>query len=78
MLNNMSRTRLVGFWFIALMVATAGIVTVNLELAITMAPLLLTLALAPPAIMLIVWRGPPPPTVAEVLYSVRNAKDGRP
>ena len=77
MLNNMSRTRLVGFWFIAVMVATAGLVTVNLDLAITIAPLLLTLALVPPAIMLLVWRGPPPPTVAEVLYSVNAAKDRR-
>jgi hypothetical protein len=33
---------------------------------------------APPAIMLLVWRGAPPATVAEVLYAVDNpAKDGR-
>jgi hypothetical protein len=32
--------------------------------------LLLVACLVPPAIMLLVWRGAPPPTVAELLHAV--------
>jgi len=39
--------------------------------------LLLTLCLVPPAILLLVWRGAPPPTVGELLYVVNGPKDGR-
>jgi hypothetical protein len=31
----------------------------------------------PPAILLSIWRGAPPPTVGEVLYSVHAQNEGR-
>jgi hypothetical protein len=37
----------------------------------------LTLSLMPPAILLSIWRGAPPPTVGEVLYSVHAQNEGR-
>jgi hypothetical protein len=41
--------------------------------------LLLVAGLLPPTIMLLVWRGAPPETVAELLHSVnRPSKDTRP
>ena len=51
--------------------------TFDPNVAINFASLLLTLALGPPAVMLLVWRGAPPPTVAEVLHSVHAEKGGR-
>ena len=77
MLKEISRTRLVGFWFavVALMIASA--VATGVNVGISTAALLLAMCLVPPAIMLLVWRGAPPPTVGELLYSVHNQKEGR-
>ena len=76
MLKEISRTRLVGFWFAAVAVIIAWVVATGVNIAST-AVLLLTMCLVPPAIMLLVWRGAPPPTVAELLYAVNNRKEGR-
>ena len=77
MLKGISRTRLVGFWFAAVGVIIAWVVATGVNIAISTAALLLTACLVPPAIMLLVWRGAPPPTVGELLYSVNKPKDGR-
>ena len=77
MLKGISRTRLVGFWFAAVAVIIAWVVATGVNIAIGTAALL-TMCLVPPAIMLLVWRGAPPPTVGELLYSVNNKqKEGR-
>ena len=77
MLKEMSRTRLVGFWFAAVAVITASVVTAGVDVAVSTAALLLTLSLVPPAIMLLLWRGAPPPTVRDLLYSVNTQTEGR-
>ena len=77
MLKEISRTRLVGFWFGAVAVIIAGVVTTGVNIATSTAALLLAMCVVPPAIMLLVWRGTPPPTVGELLYSVHNQKEGR-
>ena len=77
MLEGISRTRLVGLWFAAIAVIIAGVVAMGMNVAISTAALLLTMCLVPPAIMLLVFRGAPPPTVGELLYSVNNQKEGR-
>jgi hypothetical protein len=77
MLKNISRARVVGLWLAAVAVLTAALVTFDPHAAIDLAPLLLTLALGPPAVTLLVWRGAPPPTVAELLHSVNADKRGR-
>ena len=77
MLKEISRTRLVGFWFAAVAVITASVVTAGVDVAVSTATLLLTLSLVPPAIVLLLWRGAPPPTVGELLYSVNTQTEGR-
>ena len=77
MLKEISRTRLVGFWFVAVAVIIAWVVATGVHIAISTTALLLTMCLVPPAIVLLVWRGAPPPTVGELLYSVNNQKEGR-
>ena len=67
MLTGISRTRLVGFWFAAVAVIIAWVVATGVNVAISTAALLLTMCLVPPALMLLVWRGTPPPTVGERL-----------
>jgi hypothetical protein len=70
MSNAPNRGTIIGVWFAVLaVVAGAGAVG---GAAITMGTpaLLLVACLVPPAIMLMVWRGAPPPTVAELLHAV--------
>ena len=77
MLKEISRTQLVEFWFAAVAVVIASVVTMGVSVAVSTTALLLTLCLVPPAIMLLVWRGAPPPTVGEILYSANTPKEGR-
>ncbi len=78
MLKDISRRTLVGFWFatVALIIAFANAMGVSVA-ASTMA-VLLTLCLVPPGILLFVWRGAPPPTVAEILYAANSRNGNRP
>lgn len=68
---NLSRTQWAGIWPACLFVLTACAAIGGVRLTVADGALLLVACLAPPAIMLLVWRGPPPPTVAEVLYLAR-------
>ena len=77
MLKEISRTRLVGFWFVAVAVIIAWVVATGVNIAMSTTALLLTMCLVPPAIVLLVWRGAPPPTVRELLYSVNKQEEGR-
>lgn len=74
MLNPMSRGTAIGVWF-AIVAVVAAITTVVLGVVVTTGTglLLLGACFVPPAIVLIVWRGAPPVTIAEVLYDA----DGR-
>ena len=76
MLKKLSRVRLVGFWFVAVAIVIACVVATGVNLAASTAALLLAMCLAPPAIMLLVWRGAPPPTIGELLYSVNKQTEG--
>ena len=77
MVKEISRTRLVGFWFALVAVVIAWVAATGVNVAISTAVLLLTMCLVPPAIMLLVWRGAPPPTIGELLYSMTEQKEGR-
>ena len=77
MLKEFSRNRLVGFWFAAIAVIIASVVAMGVNVAFSTTAFLLALSLVPPAIMLLVWRGAPPPGVGEILYSANTGKKGR-
>jgi hypothetical protein len=79
MLKHMSRTRLALAWCV-LVVVVGALAVVNDRAASTLANvgLLLMVGLIPPAIMLLVWRGPPPLTIAEVLHDAgKPSKEDR-
>ena len=77
MLKDISRTRLVGYWFTAVVLIAAVAVVAGVKVNISTAALLLAMCLVPPAILFVVWRGAPPSTVGELLYAADAAKDGR-
>ena len=62
--------RLVGMWCAGIVAVGAWSVFMGADLTIGNGELLLAACLMPPAVMLLVWRGAPPATVAELLYSV--------
>jgi hypothetical protein len=78
MLNVIAPVRLVGYWFAAVALVAAAVIAMGVPIGAGTAALLLTMCLVPPVILLVVWRGAPPPTVGELLYSVATPKDDRP
>jgi hypothetical protein len=70
MFRSLNRPAIVGVW-VSAFVAVAGIAALS-GVPITTASTILWVAacIVPPAVMLLVWRGAPPPTVAEILHTV--------
>jgi hypothetical protein len=77
MWNNISRARLVAAWFVAVAVLAACGVVMGLDVTLSSAALLVAMSLIPPAVLLAVWRGAPPFTIAELLHSVDTSEERR-
>jgi hypothetical protein len=78
MVKHISRVRLVGAWLAASVVIFACTMVWGVAFTINSGQLWLAVCLVPPVVMFLVWRGPPPLTVAELLYSVNSqSKEGR-
>lgn len=78
MVKNVSRAQWAGRWLAAMVVMFASSIVLGGPSTANATALWLLACLAPPTVMMLVWRGAPPPTVAEVLYAVNNTnKDGR-
>jgi hypothetical protein len=60
----------IGVWF-AILVAVAGVgALAGASVTLGNTTLWLLAGIVPPAVMLMVWRGAPPATVAEILHTV--------
>jgi len=78
MLTDLSRAQMVGVWCAAVVVIAACGVVAGASVSFDNGALLLVVGLMPPAVMLAVWRGAPPLTVAELLHSVdESPKEAR-
>jgi hypothetical protein len=78
MWKDVSRGRLIGAWCAAVIVLGAYGVVAGAALTINNGELWLLTCVVPPAVLLLVWRGGSPVTVAEPRYSVtRPSKEGR-
>ena len=65
-----NRRRVIAVWF-AVVVAVAGVGGLSgVSLSVGTLALWFVACVVPPAVMLMVWRGAPPPTVAEILHAV--------
>jgi len=71
-LKKISRTQWLGAWVAGVIVTMAGAVVAGASLTISTSELWLVAGIVPPAVMWLLWRGAPPLTVAEVLYSVNG------
>jgi len=68
MLKDVSRNRLMGCWFAAVALIAASMIAMGVNVLNSTTALLLTMSMVPPAMMLLLWPGVRPATVAEVLY----------
>ena len=70
MLKHISRMQVAVAWCVSVvMVGAIAAVTGGTSVTLANGGLLLMVGLIPPAIMLLVWHGPPPLTIAEVLHA---------
>ena len=70
MFQSITRPIAIGIWFALLLLAAAVFEVVGMPMTAAASSLWVAACVVPPAILLMVWRGAPPQTVAEVLQSV--------
>jgi hypothetical protein len=70
MLKNVSRVQWVGAWAATVIVLMACSVVAGGAITAGSIELWLVAGIVPPVVMLCLWRGAPPQTVAEMLYAV--------
>ena len=70
MSTRIFRASVIGVWFTIFASVVAWSVTGGMSITPSTAVFLVSLALAPPAILSALWQGAPPQTMAEVLYDV--------
>ena len=64
----MTRSRVIQFWFAAVLVVVVGGIAFGASVSVGTGAMLLALCLVPPAMIVMLWHGPQPPSTAEVLY----------
>jgi len=59
--------RAIQIWFVAVALVLVAGIAFGASVTSSTGAMLLALSLVPPAIVMMLWRGAPPPTIAEVL-----------
>jgi hypothetical protein len=68
MLKDMTRSRAIQAWFAAVTLILVACIAFGAAVTVGTGAMLLALSLMPAAIVLLLWPGPQPVTIAEVLY----------
>jgi hypothetical protein len=72
MLRNMTRSKVIQVWFTIVALVVAAAIALGASVTVGTGVMLLALGLVPPAIVLVLWPGVQPPTVAEMLRDVER------
>jgi fatty acid desaturase len=72
MLKNVTRSRLMQVWFAAVALVFAAALAFGVSVTMGTGATLLALCLVPPAVILMLWPGVQPPTIAEVLHDAER------
>jgi hypothetical protein len=70
--KDMTRSKVIQLWFAAVILVIVAGIAFGASVSISTGAMLLALCLVPPAIILVLWPGVQPPTIAEVLYEVER------
>ena len=73
MFSSMNRQMLAGAWVATLVVVAGAAALSRMPVTAGTSQLWFLACVAPPSVMLLVWRGAPPPTVAEIPSCRRRA-----
>ena len=68
MLKEMTRSRLIQYWFVALTLVAIASTVLGASVTLSTGAILLALSVVLPTIVLMLWPGPQTATVADVLY----------
>jgi len=72
MVRNMTRSRLIQGWFVAVALIVAASVALGMTVTLGTGLMLAALSLVPPAIVLTLWPGVQPPTASDVLHDTNR------
>jgi hypothetical protein len=72
MVRNMTRSRLIQGWFVAVALIVAASVALGMTVTLGTGLLLAALSLVPPAIVLALWPGVQAPTASDVLHDTNR------
>ena len=68
----MTRSRLIGIWFSAVIVVVVAAMAFGAAVTIGTGALLLAMCLVPPVLVWLLWRTGSPPTIAEVIHDTEQ------
>jgi hypothetical protein len=68
MLKHITRSRMIQVWFAAVALVVAAGIAAGAAMTMGTGAMLAALCLVPPAMILMLWPGVEPPTIAEVLH----------
>jgi hypothetical protein len=74
MLTHMSRSKVIQLWFAVTMLVGAAALAFGVQMTVGTGAMLLALCLVPPAIVLMMWPGAEPQTIAEVLHDAERGR----
>lgn len=72
MLKHLTRARAIQFWFAAVALVVAAGIAFGAAMTLGTGAMLVALCLVPPAMILLLWPGIEPPTIAEVLHDTER------
>lgn len=72
MFTSKRRNTVAGVWCALFVAVAVAAVLSGVSITIPRSVLWLVACVVPPTVLLMVWRGGPPPTVAEILYAVER------
>jgi hypothetical protein len=71
-MKDLTRTRLIGIWFSAVLVVVVAAMAFGATVTIGTGVLLLAMCLVPPVLVWTFWRTGSPPTIAEVIHDAEQ------
>jgi hypothetical protein len=72
MVKNMTRSRVIQFWFAAVLLIVVACVAFGVAMTISTGAMLLVMSLVPPAIVLLLWPGAQAATIGDVLRGTKR------
>ena len=72
MLNDMTRSKVIQVWFVAVALVVVAALAFGVSMTVGTGVMLLALCLVPPVLVVVLWPGVQPPTAAEVLHDAER------